>query len=260
MILNMFDFLLTKANKHSVYVHNLSGFDGVFLMDTLASLKIKSSLDLLLNKIGSYDISLIMKEDKIITITLKKLITHKSGHNIFNSVSIKDSLLLLPSSLDKLGQAFGVGGKSNFNYDLLNKSINNITDEEIFAILKYNMSDCVLLYNIINEFQNLIFNLFGLDIHKYPTLSSLAFNIYRKNFMHTENIPITSYLFYNQIKGAYSGGHVDLYRPYGKNLYCYDINSLYPTVMRDNKYPVGPSLYFKGSKNLNEIFVAWPVL
>jgi hypothetical protein len=35
---------------------------------------------------------------------------------------------------------------------------------------------------------------------------------------------------YNDIKQAYYGGKTEIYKPYGKNLYYYDINSLYPFV------------------------------
>lgn len=248
----MFEFLLVNYSNHSVYVHNLSGFDAVFLLDTLASLKIKSSLDFLLNKIGSYDVDLIMKDGKIITITIKKIIGFsKNNKIIYKTIYIKDSLLILPSSLDKLGKAFNVGSKSAYDYNLLNNNINDINRVDL---LKYNVEDCILLYKIIKEFQDLIFKLFVLDIHKYPTLTSLAFTLYRKNFMARENIPVTSFEFYNQIKDAYSGGHVDLYKPFGKNLFYYDVNSLYPYVMKANKYPIGNATYFKGHKNINEVF------
>lgn len=56
--------------------------------------------------------------------------------------------------------------------------------------------------------------------------------------MPSENIPVSSFSFYNSIKQSYSGGHVDLYRPYAKGVYVYDVNSLYPYVMSMNKFPV----------------------
>jgi len=44
-------------------------------------------------------------------------------------------------------------------------------------------------------------------------------------------IPITSLEIYDILKPGYTGGHVDVYRPYGENMYCYDVNSLYPSVI-----------------------------
>jgi len=35
---------------------------------------------------------------------------------------------------------------------------------------------------------------------------------------------------YHDIRCAYYGGITEVYRPYGKNLYYYDVNSLYPYV------------------------------
>lgn len=35
------------------------------------------------------------------------------------------------------------------------------------------------------------------------------------------------------LRHGYYGGHTDAYKPYGQNLYNYDINSLYPFVMKE---------------------------
>jgi len=48
---------------------------------------------------------------------------------------------------------------------------------------------------------------------------------------------------------AYTGGAVDMYiprTPKGVKLYCYDVNSLYPFVMRNNLMPIGKPIFFKG--------------
>lgn len=44
--------------------------------------------------------------------------------------------------------------------------------------IKYCELDCFVLSQIIDKFSKNIFNLFRIDIFKYPTLSSLAFAIY----------------------------------------------------------------------------------
>lgn len=31
---------------------------------------------------------------------------------------------------------------------------------------------------------------------------------------------------YNEIRTGYTGGHTDVYKPTGENVYCYDVNSL----------------------------------
>ena len=37
-----------------------------------------------------------------------------------------------------------------------------------------------------------------------------------------------------------------MYKPSGRNIKCYDVNSLYPSVMKNNKFPVGNITYFEG--------------
>lgn len=41
------------------------------------------------------------------------------------------------------------------------------------------------------------------------------------------------------IRRAYYGGHTDTYKPYGEDLYYYDVNSLYPFVMKEYPMPGG---------------------
>jgi len=95
----------------------------------------------------------------------------------------------------------------------------------------------------------MIFDLLKVDIQKYPTLSSLAFAIYRTNFMEEEIIPKLSGQMAENIRLSYTGGAVDMYIPEnkeGENIKCYDVNSLYPSVMKENDMPVGVPTYFEG--------------
>ena len=48
------------------------------------------------------------------------------------------------------------------------------------------------------------------------------------------------------IRLGYTGGAVDMYLPLGENIHVYDVNSLYPNVMKNNPYPVGNPIYFNG--------------
>ena len=103
--------------------------------------------------------------------------------------------------------------------------------------------NCVALYEVLNIFSKTIFDLFKINIQEVPTIASLALKIYRSNFMdepEKSKIGITDYNSYQKLIDGYSGGAVDVYKPrspIGENVYCYDFNSLYPTIMKncDNK-------------------------
>jgi DNA polymerase type B, organellar and viral len=99
---------------------------------------------------------------------------------------------------------------------------------------------------VIAKFSEQIFSLFRIDILKYPTLPSLAFAIYRNNFMGDAKIPLIHGEMYDFLVQGYTGGSVDVYKPAGKNIYRYDVNSLYPFVMRNFPMPVGNISYFEG--------------
>jgi hypothetical protein len=59
----------------------------------------------------------------------------------------------------------------------------------------------------------MIFDLFKVNIHKYPTLSSLAFAIFRTNFLLPDTIPQISGQVARDIRQSYTGGAVDMYIP-----------------------------------------------
>jgi len=95
----------------------------------------------------------------------------------------------------------------------------------------------------------ILFELFGKNIHHYPTLPSLAFGIFRSNFMKENNIPQLSGKIAKDIRAGYTGGAVDMYIPKSKpgvKIKSYDVNSLYPSQMQSRLMPVGVPTYFNG--------------
>ena len=72
--------------------------------------------------------------------------------------------------------------------------------------IKYCELDCIALYQIIDKFSDNIFQMFRIDLLKYPTLSSLAFAIYRcKILTEKTQIPLIHGEMYNFIKKSYTG-------------------------------------------------------
>jgi hypothetical protein len=53
---------------------------------------------------------------------------------------------------------------------------------------------------------------------------------------------------FNDIKEAFLGGYVDVYKPYGEKVKSYDVNSLYPNSMCKYPLPIGKPTYFIGEK------------
>lgn len=99
-----------------------------------------------------------------------------------------------------------------------------------------------------------------MDILRFPTLSSLAFAIYRSKFLKEGRIPLIHGEMYNFIKKSYTGGSVDVFKPTpnpsvettqstipkNKKIYRYDVNSLYPYAMKHLPMPCGEPIYFEG--------------
>nr|QBM09671.1 hypothetical protein [Dactylella sp.] len=119
------------------------------------------------------------------------------------------------------------------------------------------MKDVVSLHQILMVFSKEIFELFNKDITKYPTISSLAFAIYRSNFMESEDtkkIPLIYDNIYEDIKKSYHGGFVETYKPFSDNVYSYDIVSLYPSRMKNCPLPIGNPTYIGDNLNLDDFF------
>jgi DNA polymerase type B, organellar and viral len=251
------DLMIKKYDNYKVYIHNLAKFDGIFLLKMLTELG---------------QVKPVIHHGNLISIGFK-----------FNSYNItfRDSLQLLIFSLKKLGISFGVDTKKSiFPHSFVNennldyigqvpgfKYFNGITREEYIEYckqfnnnwslrdetIKYNITDCISLYQIIHRFSEMIFDLFNINIHNYPTLPSLAFAIFRSNFMKEENIPQLSGKIAKDIRTAYTGGSCDMFipeNPDDSKVFCYDVNSLYPSVMNNNLMPIGLPNYFKGNIRL----------
>lgn len=252
--------LLRKYNGYKIYFHNFSNFDAVFLLRILANLN-----DAVLDKV-------IKRDGRIINLKLKYNISSNRSYSIY----FRDSLLILPLALKKLGENFDVEIKKTiYPYTFVNDSnvnlnyvgnvptinhFNNISNKEYrdynkkfnnnWSIrnetIKYCENDVISLWQIISKFQNKIFNKFSIDVNNSPTLSSLAFRIYRVRYLKDYKIPCISGSLYKDIKNSYTGGSVDVYKPVGKNIYRYDVNSLYPFVMSKYPSPVGNVYKFNG--------------
>ena len=211
------DIMVRKYDNHKVYIHNLSGFDGIFLLKILA-------------KLGYCQPTI--HNDNIISIQF----SYKDYVILF-----KDSHQMLNVSLRILAKAFGVDTqKSIFPYTFVNENnldyIGEVPDFKYFynislneynkyceqfnnnwslknESIKYCEDDVISLYQILLKFSVMIFELFKISIHKFPTLSSIAFAIFRTHFLLIDTIPQLSGQIAKDIRSSYTGGAVDMYIP-----------------------------------------------
>jgi hypothetical protein len=73
--------------------------------------------------------------------------------------------------------------------------------------------------------------------------------------MICDKIPLILGEIYNDIKQAYTGGYVDVYKPFSENVRSYDIVSLYPSSMKNCPMPIGDPKYIQGDNlNLQDLF------
>ena len=272
---------LVEFNDYTVYFHNFAKFDSYFLLKYLVEL---GNIDPIIpnDKLISLTFTYLPKLSKNINNDNQNQILENQNQNL-NNQSIKilklkfnDSYLLLPSSLKNLSKSFNINnqkgifpfGLNNLNYkgQVPNfKYFNNISQEEYNKYqnlyknkiwnfkeesIKYCQLDCIALYQILVKFNNLIFDKFKLNIINYPTTPSLAFKIYRSQFIIKDTIHMLTGDIESQIRESYTGGAVDMYLPTNNpkdKIYAYDVNSLYPFVMKTFDMPIGNPIYFEGN-------------
>jgi hypothetical protein len=258
--------LLNKIERKvtHVYVHNLAGFDGNFLLKHLFNFGVVNPL---------------LFNGRLISIKLKT----RSGKTLI----FKDSYLLLPLPLRKLCVAFDINMSkgffpfslsdhfykgilppieywnniSNYDFDLIAKKYAGITWSFRDEAIKYCKLDCKCLYDVLNKFNELIFKEFSVNIHKSLTLPALAMKIYKSQYMPKDTIYQLLGNVDKDIRECYTGGAVDSYIPHNKidsydiidclgiflkKLFYYDVNSLYPFVMKSLRMPVGKPIEFEG--------------
>lgn len=81
---------------------------------------------------------------------------------------------------------------------------------------------------MVNKFSHHIYLKYKVQVSASLTISSLAIKILLSKY-YKNNIPlIDKRSIYEDIRQSYFGGITEVYKPYGENLFYYDLNSLYP--------------------------------
>ncbi|CAO2812581.1 unnamed protein product [Amaranthus hypochondriacus] len=237
LVLKIQAIVKKEKEAKTVYFHNFSRFDGIILLKHLACYH-------------NFMLKPLLRNNRLYEIAVYS----NKGQLLFR---IRDSLNLLPGKLSSLAMSLcpSLGTKGSIDYD--NVTLSNLESEKV-NLIEYMKQDILLLGGIMQKAQDIYYQLFQMDIVSRITLSSLALSIFRLKYYDDMNWPINIPNM-NQdsfIRKGYYGGHTDSYIPLGENLYYYDVNSLYPYVMKEFQMPGGVPVWHGNleNKDLDSIF------
>lgn len=256
MLLEALREMLDFNPNAKVYIHNFANFDYMFLIKVLFE---------------NFKVKPYFKDNKVISLVYQ----HKENDK--TKIFLFDSYLILPSSLKTLAAKYKVEDqKGYFPYSMVNENnlnyigptpdislFNGITNEEFEGIMSYTWNlknelirylelDLKSLHQVLTRFSKDIFNLEKIDITKLPTISSISFKVFRTNYLENSKLPIVKGNAHKDMRNAYYGGVVEVFKNEGTNLKYYDVTSLYPFAML-NDMPTGEML-FTTDQNINNYF------
>lgn len=244
---------LTENCDIMIYYHNLK-FDGEFWISYLNSIGYSQAFDGVNKKFLNY----YSMPDKTYSYAVSDRgqwykVTIKVGHRV---IELRDSLKLLPFSVEKIGKSFGTKHKkTSIEYEGLRTPGGVITDEE----QDYIKNDVL----VVKEALEIMFD----QGHKDLTIGACCLKEFKRTFMDRKEYESLFPNLYDisiskeygsetagdYILKSYSGGWCYLLEEKaGKILrggLTADVNSLYPSSMHSdsgNMYPYGKPTFWKG--------------
>lgn len=237
-------FCESRKENDLIYFHNLK-FDGQFIMSWLFNNEYKhtttsqerqsKTFSTMINSKGLYyQIEVIFK---------------KKNKNI-NKVTFRDSLKLIPLSVDEIAKSFKLPiEKLKIDYD----SHNNLPEgaeltEEEKEYIKHDVQ--IVAYGL--EY------FYSMGLNKM-TIGACALEDYKQTVskkVFNRNFPIPTY--HEDVKQSYRGGFTYLNPKFAektvKNGFVLDVNSLYPYVMYTRLLPYGTPIFFKGKYEQDNLY------
>nr|XP_048322176.1 DNA polymerase-like [Ziziphus jujuba var. spinosa] len=225
----LFDFLerlaVVSSEKHirTVYFHNFSRFDGLLILKYLT-------------KGNVFTFKPLMRNHRLYDLTV-----YREKKQVYR---LRDSITLLPGSLSTLATTLcpELGSKGSVQHETL--LVGDLIHQKE-QLLDYLKQDIRLLGGVMLKAQEIYWTQFQVDIEDCMTLSALAMIIFRTNYYDPNSFPIhiPSRNEDTFIWHGYYGGHADTYKSYGENLFYYDVNSLYPYIMKTYPMPGGVPIW-----------------
>ena len=258
-IKEQYDYFLSLDCNVCVYYHNLK-FDGAFWLSfLLTELGYKQAIDLNGDNINqSHWVDKKDMKNKTFTYSISNMgqwyrITIKDRGRF---IEIRDSLKLLPFSVEKIGNSFGTKHrKLEMEYTGFRYAGCVITDKE-----KEYIGNDVL---VVKEALEILFT----EGHNKLTIGSCCLSEYKKSiggktydklFPNIYDSPIEPIHGYDNagdwIKQSYRGGWCYLVKGKERKVFesgtTADVNSLYPSMMSSesgNRYPIGEPTFWYGN-------------
>lgn len=240
--------ILVNCNKDVIFVHNLGSFDGFFIYKALS------------NRFKPEEVTcLIDNHNKFIqiTLTLACLNANQSRAKVIDKLKIvfKDSYRIFPVSLNDLSNVLGLPGKTSSYRNEFHK-ISLFTNPSLLQEFKeYSIQDSIALFDCLYKLQEMYLMDYQVDICSILSTSTLSMKIFRSKFLNVD-IPILKRLDDTFIRQSYFGGATDYYQLRAKNIYYYDVNSLYPfAMMKPMPFKLIKKIkVFSNNFNLNNFF------
>ncbi|MEM3845658.1 MAG: DNA polymerase [Candidatus Parvarchaeota archaeon] len=203
-------------NNDIVYAHNGGKYDFLFIIEG----------------INKYKLGRIEKIKIIHGGIVNLLISYKNKKIMF-----KDTFFILPASLKSLTKDYDVVHKKlELDYDL------GLNDKRFY---EYFVNDLKGLYEVIEKVPELM------QRDTIASNSMKAFSdIYKAKY---GRMTANNYKKDNLFRYGYHGGRVEVFKLYGRNLYYYDFNSLYPYVMQKYEYPLLKADNFEYSEDYSKL-------
>jgi len=184
-----------------------------------------------------------------------------ASYNLGNNngkIKIIDTFNFVQFSVAKMGGILGSDkiNKPSFWVKKENGDIDAIkprTEEERLELMIYNKQDCKISCDFMYLLQKGV-NEVGGNIKL--TIASTSMDVWRRSHLKEDLIKETFFFHDHKdfIYKAYYGGRTETFkRGIFKDLYYYDINSLYPSVMRNNVYPKPSSIQIAPMPNIDNI-------
>jgi DNA polymerase elongation subunit (family B) len=272
---NNFKELLPIINHYAknfdchIYVHNLE-FD------------LKKGADYLYHGVNLKHTQYINNNAAVFQTKINNLMNNPEEELKNEPITFHCSYQLIPRSLGDISEAFKLNeaGKmdlieiiKNEHYDIYTIKTRELDEEgskeNYFMnvdpldenLNKYLKLDCVSLYKIVTTLQELS----GLPLYEFikcPSVASLSLKIYKTLFPDDYKTAISGSKYgaaaafkEDFLRAAYNGGRTEVFKNRLVDGYYYDVNSLYPYVMKNFKMPVGDPIFFNDHDRIEERLV-----